>query len=429
MTLPEEFIHYTRPLMGEERFSNFVNALEQPAPVSIRVNPFKAVKKTSGGEWGEHVAWCPNGYYLNGRPAFTFDPLLHAGAYYVQEASSMFVDYIVRQFVHDPVSALDLCAAPGGKTTCLRAALPEESCLYSNEPNAKRAQVLAENVIKFGHPKVVVTNNYAIDYQRAGFRFGLILTDMPCSGEGMFRKTPDSIGEWSTANVKKCAALQREILTDIWPCLLPGGLLIYSTCTFNAQENEENVAFAVHRLGAEVLPIPIKEEWGVVKELTGKYPIRRFIPGMTQGEGLTVALLRKPKMPSDADSPTVMKAKSTQLRMLRMLSDGIKPPTVKGKKVIPDISQALAINKAENSYPRIDVSYEEAIAYLRRESISLPSSVAKGIVTVCYEGFALGFAKNLGTRANNLYPQEWRIRSTHLPDEQFVLPLDAIHDR
>ena len=146
----------------------------------------------------------------------------------------MFIDHVVRQFVHAPVTALDLCAAPGGKTTCLRAALPEGSRLYSNEPHPKRAQILAENVVKFGHPEVVVTNNYAIDYQRAGLRFGLILADMPCSGEGMFRKDPESIGEWSPANVEKCAALQRSILADIWPCLLPGGLLIYSTCTFNA---------------------------------------------------------------------------------------------------------------------------------------------------------------------------------------------------
>ena len=235
MTLPEEFTTYTRALMGEERFARFLGALDEPAPVSIRVNPFKAEATPETG--ADRVVWCRGGYYLDSRPAFTFDPLLHAGAYYVQEASSMFIDHVVRQFVHVPVTALDLCAAPGGKTTCLRAALPEGSRLYSNEPHPKRAQILAENVVKFGHPEVVVTNNYAIDYQRAGLRFGLILADMPCSGEGMFRKDPESIGEWSPANVEKCAALQRSILADIWPCLLPGGLLIYSTCTFNAHEN------------------------------------------------------------------------------------------------------------------------------------------------------------------------------------------------
>lgn len=270
MTLPEEFTTYTRALMGEERFARFLGALDEPAPVSIRVNPFKAEATPETG--ADRVAWCRGGYYLDSRPAFTFDPLLHAGAYYVQEASSMFIDHVVRQFVHAPVTALDLCAAPGGKTTCLRAALPEGSRLYSNEPHPKRAQILAENVVKFGHPEVVVTNNYAIDYQRAGLRFGLILADMPCSGEGMFRKDPESIGEWSPANVEKCAALQRSILADIWPCLLPGGLLIYSTCTFNAHENEDNIAFAVEELGAEPVAIPVEEAWRVAGPLTG--PIR-----------------------------------------------------------------------------------------------------------------------------------------------------------
>ena len=245
MTLPEEFTTYTRALMGEERFARFLGALDEPAPVSIRVNPFKAEATPETG--ADRVAWCRGGYYLDSRPAFTFDPLLHAGAYYVQEASSMFIDHVVRQFVHAPVTALDLCAAPGGKTTCLRAALPEGSRLYSNEPHPKRAQILAENVVKFGHPEVVVTNNYAIDYKRAGLRFGLILADMPCSGEGMFRKDPESIGEWSPANVEKCAALQRSILADIWPCLLPGGLLIYSTCTFAPEEDEGQVAAFLQR--------------------------------------------------------------------------------------------------------------------------------------------------------------------------------------
>ena len=372
MTLPEEFTTYTRALMGEERFARFLGALDEPAPVSIRVNPFKAEATPETG--ADRVVWCRGGYYLDSRPAFTFDPLLHAGAYYVQEASSMFIDHVVRQFVHVPVTALDLCAAPGGKTTCLRAALPEGSRLYSNEPHPKRAQILAENVVKFGHPEVVVTNNYAIDYQRAGLRFGLILADMPCSGEGMFRKDPESIGEWSPANVEKCAALQRS--------------------------------------------------WRVAGPLTGPHPICRFIPGTTRGEGLAVALLRKPE--TAADLPTRDRGKGRTTPLLRVLSDGVKPPQVKGKKTLPDVSQALTILDEANPYPRVDVGYDEAIAYLRRESIALPAAAPKGLVTVCHEGFALGFAKNLGTRANNLYPQEWRIRSTHRPEERPVVGLTPI---
>ena len=432
MTLPEEFTTYTRALMGEERFARFLGALDEPAPVSIRVNPFKAEATPETG--ADRVAWCRGGYYLDSRPAFTFDPLLHAGAYYVQEASSMFIDHVVRQFVH--------------------------------APHPKRAQILAENVVKFGHPEVVVTNNYAIDYQRAGLRFGLILADMPCSGEGMFRKDPESIGEWSPANVEKCAALQRSILADIWPCLLPGGLLIYSTCTFapeedegqvaaflarhpefaladvfgnvdytfgsageanrtfNAHENEDNIAFAVEELGAEPVAIPVEEAWRVTGPLTGPHPICRFIPGTTRGEGLAVALLRKPE--TAADLPTRDRGKGRTTPLLRVLSDGIKPPQVKGKKILPDVSQALTILDEANPYPRVDVGYDEAIAYLRRESITLPAAAPKGLVTVCHEGFALGFAKNLGTRANNLYPQEWRIRSTHRPEERPVVGLTPI---
>ena len=425
MTLPEEFTQYTRHLMGEARFDRFKEALEQPAPVSIRINPFKTSGDAQPADMACEVAWCKGGFYLNDRPAFTFDPLFHAGAYYVQEASSMFIDHIVRQFVHQPVTALDLCAAPGGKTTCLRAALPEGSRLYSNEPNAKRAQILAENIIKFGHPDVVVTNNYAIDYQRAGMRFELILTDMPCSGEGMFRKDPDSIGEWSTENVAKCTALQRSILTDIWPCLLPGGLLIYSTCTYNAHENEENIAFAVEELGAEVLSIPVEADWHITPQLTGEHPMCRFIPGSTRGEGLAVALLRKP-IAKLQEGEAAASGKSRGGKTLRVLTEGIRPPEVKGKKTIPDVSQALTIHKEENPYPRVEVGYEEAIAYLRREAIVLPQDAPKGIITVCFGGFALGFAKNLGSRANNLYPQEWRIRSTHLPDKHPHTGLVAI---
>lgn len=417
MTLPEEFTAYTRQLMGEARFDQFMDALKLPAPVSIRINPFKTSSDTAPADMASEVPWCKGGFYLNDRPAFTFDPLIHAGGYYVQEASSMFIDHIVRQFVHQPVTALDLCAAPGGKTTCLRAALPEGSRMYSNEPNAKRAQILAENVIKFGHPDVVVTNNYAIDYQRTGARFGLILTDMPCSGEGMFRKDPDSIGEWSTENVAKCTALQRSILTDIWPCLLPGGLLIYSTCTFNAHENEENIAFAVEELGAEVVPIPVEEGWHITPQLTGEHPMCRFIPGYTRGEGLAVALLRKPAVDL-REGEIADLGKSGGGKTLRVLTEGIRPPEIKGKKTIPDVSQALTICDDANPYPLVDVGYKEAIAYLRREAIVLPQGAPKGIITVCFGGFALGFAKNLGTRANNLYPQEWRIRSTHLPDKQ-----------
>lgn len=420
MMLPQEFIDNTRLLMGEQRFEHFMEAIKQPAPVSIRLNPFKVSLAQPPYNCDGKVAWCDNGYYLKERPSFTFDPLLHAGAYYVQEASSMFVDEVVRQFVHHPVTVLDLCAAPGGKSLCIRAALPKGSLLYSNEPNGKRAQILAENVIKQGHPDVIVTSNYARDYQRAGLCFDVIFTDMPCSGEGMFRKDPDSVGEWSMANVANCAQLQRSILEDIWPCLVPGGLLVYSTCTYNAHENEQNIAYAVKELGAEVLPVAVSEGWGVVEALEGTLPACRFIPGFTRGEGLFLAVLRKPETQQSVALRT--KKKVAAERALHVLAHGVRPAQEKGKKVIPDVSQALSIDVAINPYPRVDVDYFTAIAYLRHEAIVLPSAAPAGLVTICYRGIALGYAKNLGSRANNLYPQEWRIRSTHVPEIPQVLP-------
>lgn len=224
MTLPEEFIKYTRELMGDSRFESLVAGLTDAAPVSIRLNPQKCdvANTVITGKKGD-VAWCPTGVYLNERPNFTFDPLLHAGAYYVQEASSMFVAHVLRQTVTSSVKMLDLCAAPGGKSTACRTFLPEGSLLVSNEPVRTRANILSENMQKFGHPDVIVTNNYPRDFRKSGLMFDIILADVPCSGEGMFRKDEGAISEWSVQNVENCRRLQREIVSDIWPCLKPGG--------------------------------------------------------------------------------------------------------------------------------------------------------------------------------------------------------------
>lgn len=190
---------------------------------------------------------------------------------------------------------LDLCAAPGGKSTAVRAALPEGSLLFSNEPMRTRSQILAENVQKFGHPDMIVTNNYPRDYKKSKLQFDVILTDVPCSGEGMFRKDEGAIGEWSTQNVNNCWQLQREIVSDIWNCLKPGGILIYSTCTFNAHEDEENVNWICEELGAEVMALEgIEDAWNITRNLTGTdFPVYRFIPGVSRGEGLFMAILKK----------------------------------------------------------------------------------------------------------------------------------------
>ncbi|MGI6223421.1 MAG: methyltransferase RsmF C-terminal domain-like protein [Prevotella sp.] len=416
MSLPEEFVAQTRLLMGEERFSVLRDALEQPSPVSIRLNPLKADGLLPVSSMHpQRVEWCAEGWYLNARPPFTFDPLFHAGTYYVQEASSMFLSHVLRSFVHHPVSMLDLCAAPGGKTTCAFSALPVGSSLMSNEPLRQRAQILKENVIKFGSPDIIVTNNYAADYARTPLMFDVILTDVPCSGEGMFRKDGEAIEEWSLQNVKKCQMLQRQIVADIWPCLRPGGLLIYSTCTFNRFEDEDNVAWICQELGAEPLEIPVEESWNITGPLTGSIPVCRFIPGFTRGEGLFMAALRKP-----GESESNPKLSEGALKSLRVMVHGVEPDKVKGKNHIPDITKAL-MKSPTTELPLVNVDYQQAVAYLRHDSIVLPQDAPRGYVTVGYEGQALGVAKNIGNRANNLYPAEWRIKSTYVPEPFHVL--------
>ena len=305
--LPAAFTSYTRQLMGDERFERYLRAFEEEPPVSIRVNP----QKMADGKWqmavsSEQVPWCRGGYYLTQRPNFTMDPLLHAGCYYVQEAASMFLDEVLRQ-LHDayvshqpsafrPLSALDLCAAPGGKSTLLRAALPADCVLYSNEPMRQRASVLLENVTKWGYQHHIVTNNYPKDYRKAKLKFDLILCDVPCSGEGMFRKDEATIREWSEQNVEKCWRLQRDIVDDAWHCLNEGGILIYSTCTFNTKENEENILYFLQQYDdMEVVPIAVKPEWHITGSLLEGFnePVYRFIPGTTRSEGLFLCVLRK----------------------------------------------------------------------------------------------------------------------------------------
>lgn len=425
MQLPKEFEEYTRSLMGEELYSKLISGLATTPPVSIRLNPFKVAKdayledeEQLNGLQLTPVPWAKDGYLLSERPSFTLDPLFHAGAYYVQEASSMLLDFIIRQLVKEPVTMLDLCAAPGGKTTCAMAALPEGSILYSNEPIRTRANILAENVMKFGHPDIIVTNNYAKDYAKAKKTFDVILTDVPCSGEGMFRKDPNAINEWSTSNVDSCWKIQRSIVEDIWQCLKPGGILIYSTCTFNAHEDEENVQWIIDNLGADPIALEgVKEEWNITGALKGNLPVYRFIPGKTKGEGLFMAVMRKKGEPTQGSTPTILKKEgkiSMKEKGLKVMTHGINPPTQKGKKTIPDISLALSINQKENDYPHVDVDRQTAINYLRREAITLPADTPRGIVTITYKGLGLGFANNIGNRANNLYPQEWRIKTTHV---------------
>ncbi len=429
ITLPAAFEVYIKQLFGEERYNIFFKGLQQSSSVSIRLNPFKTSETTQIANRYEPIpiAWCKEGFYLNVRPNFTFDPLFHAGAYYVQEASSMFLSHVLRHLVRKHVALLDLCAAPGGKTTCARTAIKEGSIVFSNEPINKRAQILAENVQKFGHSDVVVTNNYPMDYKKSKLEFDVIVADVPCSGEGMFRKDPQAISEWSEQNVVNCRQLQRSIIADIWENLKPGGLLIYSTCTFNALENEENVAWILNEYDAQLLEVPTEKTWNITGSLINNplgedkpFPVYRFIPGFTQGEGLFMAIIKKGGTSINLE-PNAEKLVAEANKKLKIMAHGVKQGIIKGKKIIPDHSLALAINGDRSSYPNVEIDYETAIKYLRHEAIMLSAVVPKGIVTLTYRGHAIGFANNLGNRANNLYPQEWRIKSSHIPNEQIIL--------
>ena len=397
--LPAEFISYTRELFGEAVWQQYLHSFDEPTPVSVRLNPFKPLSSLTSYllPFEDPVPHCKDAYYLTERPNFTLDPLLHAGAYYVQEASSMYLDKVIREelssFNYQLSTALDLCAAPGGKSTLLRAALPEDVKLYSNEPDRKRANILVENMQKQGHPNVVVTNSYASDYKKSGLLFDLILTDVPCSGEGMFRKDPATIKEWSVQNVMKCQQLQRSIISDIWDCLRPGGILIYSTCTFNRHEDEENIEWIKDSFEAEEI-----------------LPAKRFIPGVDRGEGLFMAVLRK--MSTDV---AIQRQNMQALRILSPVNSQLLPINSQLSTVNCQLSinhaEALSIATPKDKYPRVELSREDALKYLRRESLILPEETPRGYVIVTYQDLPLGFVKNIGTRANNLYPKEWKIRN------------------
>lgn len=284
-----------------------------------------------------------------------------------------------------------MCAAPGGKSTLLRSALPADCVLYSNEPIHNRANILLENVTKWGYQNHIVTNAYPRDYRKAKMKFDLILCDVPCSGEGMFRKDEATIREWSPQQVEKCWQLQRDIVSDAWQFLNDGGIMIYSTCTFNTKENEENIRWMLSEFDAEVLPIETKPEWNITGSLLEGFaePVYRFIPGISRGEGLFMCVLRKRGKRSEA----------------------------RGKRDCPRDLHPLKAETLYDNLPQVELSYQEAIKFLRGEALVLSPDTPRGIVDVTFMGKALGQVKNIGSRANNLYPKPWRIKTTHIPKD------------
>ncbi len=425
------------PFLDNSLLSN----MDSTAPISIRWNPKKTKPELN---LSETIPWCEKGFYLDKRPIFTLDPLFHAGCYYPQEAGSMVLDQVLRQLdLPSAPKVLDLCAAPGGKSTLIAAFLEEKGLLVANEFVNNRAMVLKENLSKWGVSNVIVTNNKPSDFNQLTQFFDVIVADVPCSGEGMFRKDPDARNEWSLKNVEMCAARQEQIIDDVWDALAPGGYLIYSTCTLNESENESNVLRIAHEFDAEITLFEVHESFVKGRNGIGYYAI----PGITKSEGFFIALLKK----NDGQRQKLRKVNFNDWKSCRDLSSiekwskienhdffqwkdyllafpkssfeaiaqvlssklyvikaGTTISTLLGKKFIP--SEELALNpfircKGES----IELTLDQSLQYLKGETFNMAPN-NKGFILVNYLGEPLGWINHLGNRFNNLYPKEWRIR-------------------
>ena len=428
-TIPDGFQELLTASVGAGQAEVVLDALQQAPSVSVRLNPAKLTECPFPE--ATPVPWSPYGYLLKERPVFTLDPLFHAGCYYVQDTSAMYVGHVFRQVTADlqpGCQVLDLCAAPGGKTTDLAASLRERFgdryTLVANEVMRNRYSILRSNVETWGDARV---NCVSRDPSTFGTEplFHAILADVPCSGEGMFRKDAQAVAEWSPKTVEFCAARSRRILSDIWPTLVPGGILIYSTCTFNHLENDDTVAWIAAELGAdfctpneEILRFAQNDDFQVVNTQYGQL----LLPGLVPGEGQYVAALRKHS--SDGrDGRCVSRSigpffcdgkRASGSPDSHFLHTGSKK-TGKAKDAFSGASAHFsatenALSSAEEEAPVVNVDRETALKYLHGDAIVLPQDAPIGPVTIGYQGHALGPAKNLGKRCNNLYPKNKRIR-------------------
>ncbi|MHA4810564.1 methyltransferase RsmF C-terminal domain-like protein [Flavitalea flava] len=425
---------------------------------SVRFNPGKVSSFPSAGPGGlpetlEKIPWSSMGYYLEERPSFTFDPVFHGGAYYVQEASSMFLEQALQQTVDlsRQLRVLDLCAAPGGKSTLISSLLSADSLLVSNEVIRTRVNVLQENMVKWGNPNIILTNNDPRDLGRMHNYFDVIVVDAPCSGSGLFRRDPEAVREWSEDNVQLCCQRQQRILADCWPALKQDGILIYSTCSFSRQENEDILDWMMEELQAESYKLQVEEKWGII-ETTGKKGAYgyRFYPDQLKGEGFFIACLRKPSgedfsFPKYKRQAIEKLSRQEEERMKDWIKQGDTYPVcyfkhndlvhvlpgpmmedlfylqsncylkkaglaagqLAAKEFIPEHDLALSI-LIRKEIPAISLTKEEAIQYLRKEEIRTDSGY-RGWALVQYNGYNLGWVKILPNRVNNYYPKEWRI--------------------
>ncbi len=367
---------------------------------AIRLNPFKG----SAGPEGTPVPWSPYGRILPERPVFTLDPRFHAGCYYVQDSSAMYVGHIFRKALsrlsRPGMRVLDLCAAPGGKTTDLAASLREafggEFLLVANEVMRDRSRILSDNVAIWGDPNVMVTSADPAAFAQFAGAFDIIVADVPCSGEGMFRKDPGAVEQWSEQNVQLCAARQKRILADVWPALRTGGILVYSTCTYEDAENDANLEWAADELGGEIItPEDEFPQQGV--RLTSHGNLLKA--GEVPGEGQWVGALVKTASSGVCRTP--------DFGRLRPLRYGVPAGVEKGGKLIPDPDYALSLGY-KGEYPVIELSLEKALEYLHHDPLVFPDA-PRGFNLVAFEGHPLGFINNLGNRTNSLHPLARRI--------------------
>lgn len=446
-SFPPEFESRMQSSLVAE-WSDFQTSHQATAPVSIRLNPKKKIK----GDELLPIPWCSNGHYLPRRPVFTLDPLLHAGAYYVQEASSMFLEQAIIQTcdLKSRLKVLDLSAAPGGKSTHILSLISDESLLVSNEVIRNRASILSENIQKWGYPNVLVTNNDPSDFSQLTGFFDVIVVDAPCSGEGLFRKDPDTMKEWSEDNVTRCTARQKRILHDAWPALKENGILIYCTCTYNESENENNLNDFSREHDLEFLELTVDPSWGINTIKKEKVIGYRFFPHKVKGEGFFLSVLRKksdektmfhgrfknrlaPASPKVIDVLKNWTSNSNHykffqheelifvlpseivqdiewlLQDLRFIYGGSNVATMKHDKLIPEHALALSLILDFRTFNKVEVDESVAIQYLRKESIIL-NGQPKGFTLLTYQNTPIGWVNNLQSRANNLYPSEWRIR-------------------
>lgn len=447
MIFPTAFCQRISSILKDES-DTFFESLQLEQCTAVRVNPKKWRKEISA----EKIPWCLLGFYLDKRPSFTLDPWFHAGAYYVQEPASMFLEqaFAALPTPHKPRLILDLCAAPGGKSTHILSLIDETDLLVTNEVIKSRAAVLQENINKWGYSNVVVTNNDPRDFAKLQNLFDIVAVDAPCSGEGLFRKDIAAIDEWSEANAALCTARQQRILSDAWQCLKPGGFLIYSTCTFNPEENEHNLSWLKKQHSADSISIPLQPEWNITtidfEEITGY----QFYPHKTRSEGFFLGILQKPENGSpifkistskkQIPSPSkrgatlqewILGSEKTDFmekgeivycfknqhipvlktleRYLNIFQAGLPVAAVKAGQLHPH--PVLAHNTRYNraTFPDIPLDLENALRFLRRENL-IATNISNGWITVSYENIPLGWIKNIGTRANNHFPKEWRIR-------------------